>query len=223
MKKNLEELKEYISKLENFKLPDYKEIVQTPLYMEQVVSYIEGILKDISNSDKEVITSYMINNYVKAKIVEPPINKKYNPDHIGYLIAITLLKTSVSMHDLATLIDIDKYYSEDKEKLYNFFKEIHDQTLKNTTHRVKIRLETLEKDKKKFKKNNILEENKTLGYIALRLYIESETSKIIADTLMNKISNDVINNESYNLSKKKGIKYENKKEHKEAKKLANRK
>jgi len=133
MEKNLDSLKDYINQLDNFKLPDYKELVTTPLYMEQVVSYIEGILKDISKN-KEPITSYMINNYVKAKIVSPPINKKYDSDHIAYFIAISLLKNSASMRDLAILIDMDKSYSTDKEKLYNFFKEIHDFFFKNIPH-----------------------------------------------------------------------------------------
>lgn len=237
-KDSLTELKEYIQILENFKLPDYKELSQIPLYMEQVVSYIEGALSPVAK-DKTIITPFMVNNYVKAKIVASPENKKYDKDHIAYFLAISLLKTSCSMRDLATLIELDKEVTLDKQKLYNFFKEMHDEVLKNETHRVKVRLDTIDKDKRKVNarkerskerseesnsqvKNNTKEENLNLAYIALRLYVESETSKLIADSIMEKISKDVLPKEAYESSKKKADKYEGKKEHKEAKKLAQR-
>ncbi len=219
MEDNFKNLKEYIKDLEDYKLPDYKELSSIPLYMEQVVSYIQGVLTPALKEDKTVITPFMINNYVKAKIVNPPENKKYDKDHIGYLIAISLLKQSVSMRDLATLIEMDKYLTNDKQKLYTLFKEMHDEVLKNQTHRTKLRIDALEKNKKKKDKDA---ENLDLAYIALRLYIESETSKLIADSIMNKISKDVLPETALETSKS-ANKFENKKEHKEAKKLSQRK
>ncbi len=218
MEDNFANLKDYIKILESYKLPDYKELSTIPLYMEQVVSYIQGVLEPIEN-DKTIITPFMINNYVKAKILNAPENKKYDKDHIAYLIAISLLKQSASMREIATLIEMDKILTNDKQKLYNLFKEMHDEVLKNQTHRTKLRLDALEKSRKKKDKNS---ENLDLSYIALRLYIESETSKLIADSIMNKISRDVLPLEAYQ-NDKKVDKIENKKEHKEAKKLSQRK
>ncbi len=219
MDDNLTDLKEFIEILENYKLPDYREISNIPLYMEQVIGYIQGVLGPLEK-DKTVITPFMVNNYVKAKIVSSPENKKYNKDHIAYLLAISLLKSSASMRDLATLIEMDKYLTDDKQKLYNYFKNMHDEVLKNQVHRVKVRIETLEKDKKR--KRNKNEENLSLTYIALRLYVESETSKLIADEIMSKISKDVLP-ESVLTPSKKVDKYEGKKESKEAKTLSTRK
>ena len=68
MEDNFANLKDYIKILESYKLPDYKELSTIPLYMEQVVSYIQGVLEPIEN-DKTIITPFMINNYVKAKIL----------------------------------------------------------------------------------------------------------------------------------------------------------
>ncbi len=218
MEDNFTNLKEYIKVLEEYKLPDYRELSSIPLYMEQVISYIQGVLSPVEK-DKTIITPFMVNNYVKAKIVKAPENKKYDKDHIGYLIAISLLKQTVSMRDLATLIEMDKFLTNDKQKLYTLFKEMHDEVLKNQTHRTKLRIDALEKNKKRKDKNS---ENLDLSYIALRLYIESETSKLIADSIMNKISRDVLPAEAYETDKKVN-KFENKKEHKEAKKLSQRK
>lgn len=231
---NLDYLKEYISKLEGYELPEYKALSDIPLYMEQVISYIQGALEPLIK-DSNFITPFMVNNYVKAKILDAPINKKYNKDHIAYLLAISLLKQTASMKDIASLIEIDKYLTEDKQKLYTSFKEIFDEVLKNQTHRLKVRVETISRDQKKKvaqnnKKNNKTEATNTLetrdqllALIALRLYIESETSKMIADEIMGRISPMVFENHDVLEVSKKEAKITNKKESKEAKRLASRK
>lgn len=212
----INDLKEYLKNLENFKLPEYKELSDIPLYMEQVIGYIQQVVAPLDESEN-IITPFMVNNYVKAKIVEPPVNKKYDKNHLAYLIAITILKSCVSMKDLRTLIEMDKYLTDDKQNLYLMFKQMQDETLKNKTHQVKVRLDTIEKASKKKKDNT--EENLNLSYIALRLYIESVTTKFIADTIMEKISVDVLPKEA--LEEPRRIeKIKNKTEYKEAKQLA---
>ena len=223
MEDNFVELKEYIKKIENFTLPEYNEISSIPLYMEQVIGYIQEILSPLCKSEEDIsslITPFMVNNYVKAKIVDAPINKKYNKEHIGYLIAISLLKKSASMKDIATLIEFDKFLSDDKEKLYSTFKTMQDEIIKSEARKVKIRLEALEKSNKK--KQDKMEENADLCYVALRLYIESEVAKYIADSVIEKVSKDVLPSSLFEDDKK--VKHlENKKETKEAKKLSSRK
>ena len=51
-------------------------------------------------------------------------------------------------------------------------------------------------------KNKDLEDRLNLTYVALRLYIESETSKLIADAIMNKLSKMVLPKEVFKESKK---------------------
>jgi len=223
MEDNFLELKEYIEQLENYTLPDYKEISQIPLYMEQVIGYIDEVLAPLSQrkeGSETVITPFMVNNYVKAKVLTAPKNKKYNKEQIAYLLAICLLKKSASMKDIATLIELDHFLEDDKQKLYTMFKNLQDDILKQQAHKVKVRLETLEKASKK--KQDKLEENLNLSFIALRLYIESEISKTIAESILDKISKDVLPSEALKPSKKVNA-LENKKEHKEAKKLSSRK
>ena len=223
MEDNFVELKEYIKKLESFTLPEYNEISSIPLYMEQVIGYIQEVLAPLSKGEEDIsniITPFMVNNYVKAKIVDAPNNKKYNRNHIAYLLAISLLKKSASMKDIATLIEFDKFLSEDKQKLYDTFKSLQDEIIKSEARKVKIRLEALEKSNKK--KQDRMEENADLCYVALRLYIESEVTKYIADSIIDKVSKDVLPMSA--ISKNKKVNHlENKKELKEAKKLSNRK
>ncbi len=222
MEDNFNELKEYIKKLEQFTLPEYNEISNIPLYMEQVIGYIQEVLSPLSKGEEvsTLITPFMVNNYVKAKIVDAPVNKKYNRNHIAYLLAISLLKKSASMKDIATLIEFDKFLSEDKQKLYETFKGMQDEIIKNEARKVKLKLEALEKSNKK--KQDKMEENADLCYVALRLYIESEVTKYIADSIIDKVSKDVLPSDAFNNDRKVN-RLENKKESREADKLSIRK
>ena len=227
MGKTLDNFEKTIKELEDFNLPEYKELPDIALYMEQVVGYIKECLEQFSNKDDSIITPFMVNNYVKAKIINPPKDKKYNRDHIGYLIAISMLKSVVSMRDIAVFIDLDRKSDlyTDKQNLYSFFKSIENESLKNVIHKVKTRTEVFKKanNSKKNKKENFSEdlyEQANLAYIALRLYTESECSKLIADKIMSQLSNEMMPEKV--LNENDIIKIDKRKTLLEAKKLADR-
>lgn len=227
MGKTLDNFEKTIKELEDFDLPEYKELPDIALYMEQVVGYIKECLEQFSNKDDSIITPFMVNNYVKAKIINPPKDKKYNRDHIGYLIAISMLKSVVSMRDIAVFIDLDRKSDlyTDKQNLYSFFKSIENESLKNVIHKVKTRTEVFKKanNSKKNKKENFSEdlyEQANLAYIALRLYTESECNKLIADKIMSQLSNEMMPEKV--LNENDIIKIDKRKTLLEAKKLADR-
>ena len=66
-----------------------------------------------------------------------------------------------------------------------------------------------------------MEENADLCYVALRLYIESEVTKYIADSIIDKVSKDVLPSDAFD-SDKRVNRLENKKESREADKLSSR-
>ena len=227
MGKTVDNFEKTIKELEDFNLPEYKELPDIALYMEQVVGYIKECLEQFSNKDDSIITPFMVNNYVKAKIINPPKDKKYNRDHIGYLIAISMLKSVVSMRDIAVFIDLDRKSDlyTDKQNLYSFFKSIENESLKNVIHKVKTRTEVFKKanNSKKNKKENFSEdlyEQANLAYIALRLYTESECNKLIADKIMSQLSNEMMPEKV--LNENDIIKIDKRKTLLEAKKLADR-
>ena len=227
MGKTLDNFEKTIKDLEDFNLPEYKELPDIALYMEQIVGYIKECLEQFSNKDDSIITPFMVNNYVKAKIINPPKDKKYNRDHIGYLIAISMLKSVVSMRDIAVFIDLDRKSDlyTDKQNLYSFFKSIENESLKNVMHKVKTRTEVFKKanNSRKNKKENFSEdlyEQANLAYIALRLYTESECNKLIADKIMSQLSNEMMPEKV--LNENDIIKIDKRKTLLEAKKLADR-
>ena len=79
----------------DFHLPRWSDIPDIELYLDQVISFLEKYLSHYLGSDNEkevtCITKTMVNNYVKHKVINPPVNKKYNREHIAYLIVIFIL------------------------------------------------------------------------------------------------------------------------------------
>lgn len=85
----------------------WDEIPDFPLYIDQVVSLIEQSLSFLSLSeDDKIITSTMINNYVKHGIVEPPVKKKYTRVHVAYFMVVCLMKKVYSLDEISKLIRI---------------------------------------------------------------------------------------------------------------------
>ena len=48
----------------------------------------------------------MINNYVKHGVINPPVNKKYNKEHMAYLFVIFILKQIYSIEEIKKMIDL---------------------------------------------------------------------------------------------------------------------
>ena len=97
------------AEIEKFHMPRWEELPNIDLYLDQVVTFIDKYLYDYlqyENDEKEnkIITKTMINNYVKQKIMEPPIKKKYNKTNIAYLFVICILKQVYSINDIDKLI-----------------------------------------------------------------------------------------------------------------------
>ncbi len=229
MENEKKNITQYLKDLEEFRLPAYNEFPPIPLYMEQVISYICDCLKTFSGNkdgseDNNILTPFMVNNYVKAKIIAPPKDKKYSKEHLGYLLAIALLKSVVSMKDIATLIDLDGELFKDKKNLYDFFKNIQEETLKKEIHKANVRVETLSNiSKEKLKKGDCSEsiEDLNLAYVALKLYIEAEIKKQIADTIMKEVTENASSKRVIKESKREAN-LNKKKETKEIKKIRHR-
>lgn len=197
MKQDFDELIKYIRNLNDYTLPNYNDLPKIPLYMEQVTTYIgETLMPLFENNASTIITPYMVNNYVKAKIVIPPKEKKYDTNHIGYLIFISLLKTSASMKNLAALIEVDnKIFKSDKSDLYSLFKEIHDDEFKKVLTSVNRKLDVfLDKYNSSEEDDKVKEDkfNLNIANLALKLYVSSEINKLLADSLMSGITKEML-------------------------------
>lgn len=94
--------------INDFHLPRWNELPTIDLYIDQVVSlleqYLTGYIKSDNEKDDTLITKTMINNYVKHNVLKPPVNKKYNREHLASLFVIFTLKQVYSINDIKKLI-----------------------------------------------------------------------------------------------------------------------
>lgn len=84
-------------------LPRWKQLPEIALYMDQVLLVLGGILEPLTTQEGPMVTSTMINNYVKMKLTPPPEKKKYGREHLAMFLMICLLKKALSMTELAVL------------------------------------------------------------------------------------------------------------------------
>lgn len=108
---------EVAASIEAFKMPKYNEIPDVGLFLEQTTKYISGILAPLEGI---TITSSMISNYVKKKLVSNPVKKQYNREQIAYLIFIAVAKTVLSLENIQRLIDLQKQTYE-PHRAYEYF------------------------------------------------------------------------------------------------------
>ncbi|MEG0291396.1 MAG: DUF1836 domain-containing protein [Anaerovoracaceae bacterium] len=114
----------------NFKLPRWDDIPDVDLYLEQVISLIDKWLKPIlEDGEKKVVTKTMINNYVKLKIINPPVNKKYDKLAVASLIVVVILKPVCSILEIGKLIDL-ALKANDRDVSYNQFCEVIEEAVK---------------------------------------------------------------------------------------------
>ena len=76
------------------------------LYMDQVVTYIEQQFKPLYGAKaSSLITPSMVNNYVKSRLLDRPLGKKYYREHLALLMMIVTLKPVASMDDISRLLN----------------------------------------------------------------------------------------------------------------------
>ena len=121
-----------VEDLLNYHCPRWNELPEIDLYIDQVTYILQNNLS-IFAKDKEtpIITSSMINNYVKQDILQPPIKKKYNRQHLSYLFVICILKRLMSISEIGNAIVTMKKIVTVEEG-YNMFCEELEKAIKRT-------------------------------------------------------------------------------------------
>ncbi len=96
-------MKEY--EFAQYRCPRWEELPDLGLYMDQVLIVVEGVLRPLFPNDSVVLTSTMVNNYVKQQVLPPSEKKKYRRLHLAALIAITVLKRVLSVAEIKLVLE----------------------------------------------------------------------------------------------------------------------
>ncbi len=112
-------------------VPHWEDFPDIPLYMDQVTELMERYLDvktEIDNDHRsKMLTSSMVNNYVKMGIMPAPIKKKYYREHLAYLVMICLMKQSLSISVIGLFLQEQLKYM-DIGTFYNLFVDIYRET-----------------------------------------------------------------------------------------------
>lgn len=90
------------------------------LYMDQVITFITRMYEPLYGSATSgYLSSSMINNYVKGKLIPRPEGKKYNREQIAILAMIVALKQVATMEDIRIMLTLRE--GQTIESLYTQF------------------------------------------------------------------------------------------------------
>ena len=131
-------LRKWEKYLNNYRLPQWEEIPNLGLYMEQVIDLLKQYLDYLPPELKEeqFITASTIHNYVRIKVMPEPRKKKYYREHIAYLIVILTLKQSLSIAMIQRLIPMGMSL-EEVERSYSAYVRQHSIAAKYFTEQVR--------------------------------------------------------------------------------------
>jgi len=172
---------DWVTELENYRMPNWNDLPDIDLYMDQVITYLEKQLAIFSkNDDEKFITPAMINNYVKNEIIPRPLNKKYTREHMAHLISVLRLKNILSLMDINKLISHEKL-NKPIDALFDQLNAIQDEAFKETALRVRDSLEKLDND-------NVGKDNEErLSLLALKFALEANANRIAAKKILDEI------------------------------------
>lgn len=115
----MNELNQLLALLQVFKTPSYDKLPEIDLYMDQVLTYIKKNLPPFKETDKDILTPSMINNYVKDNVIKNPVDKKYDKEAIASLIMVANLKRVMPIQDIKSILS----NPNDTEKLYTVYQK----------------------------------------------------------------------------------------------------
>lgn len=127
----LERYEQWLKDIETLHLPRYEELSDIPLYLDQILEYINDGFATLFAFDEVILTQAMINNYVKQKAMPAPNKKRYDKDHMVYIIAITILKQIMNIQYISKGVD-EVLANYGFEKGYNMFIDYVEESMRFT-------------------------------------------------------------------------------------------
>ena len=98
----MEDMTDFRRQLSSRRPSDWEHLPDFPLYMDQVLSYMER--QTVRLDEDDALTASMVNNYAKNALLPRDEGKKYNREHLAYLTFICILKQVMSVRDMDLLI-----------------------------------------------------------------------------------------------------------------------
>lgn len=155
-----------------------EEIPDLEIYMDQLTTYLDKRLSFYSReAEAPFITRSMVNNYSKARLLPPPVSKRYSRIHMMVLSLICQLKRLFTIQDLGRLL---APVSQEKqtEGLYRLFLEAQREVFARTPEITKELLAPRDEE------GDGLEEKSAL---VVQLAVRAQRDLLLAEKLLDAI------------------------------------
>lgn len=180
MSEATDKITEWTGELKEYSAAEWDRMPEIYLYMDQVMTYMEKQLSLFERSDSPLLTSSMINNYVKDGVLSRPERKKYSREHLAMLTVICMLKQVLSIQDLSWLI---KTLMKDArpDEVYDRFRVAQSAALKEVSARVEAAAP---------------QGNAELTRLAIELSVEAHARRTVAERILNELSDEEKNSKT---------------------------
>lgn len=120
------------TEISNYHCLRWHELPDLALYMDQVLNILEKQLGALAcdPADKN-LTSTMVNNYVKHKVIPAPVKKRYEKEHLACLMMVCVAKQVLSLTEIDAMMQAF-YTMGPMEQEYDLFCEVLEQALRRT-------------------------------------------------------------------------------------------
>lgn len=98
--------KAIIDEMLAYRCPRYDQLPAITLYSDQVTDALNYYLSPLWPGEDHLITAAMINNYVKQRLIAPPVKKRYDREQLARLYCICLLKHVFTISEIRSLMEI---------------------------------------------------------------------------------------------------------------------
>ena len=109
------------------RLPRFRELPALALYKDQVVELVNQTLSPFFPREA-ALTDTMVNNYVKLRVITPPVRKRYAREQLAQLLLVCLLKRVLSIAQLRGLLELQRAGGS-VERSYDRFCDTLEQSL----------------------------------------------------------------------------------------------
>lgn len=99
-------VKAIVDEMLAYRCPRYDQLPAITLYNDQVTDALNYYLSPLWPGEDHLITAAMINNYVKQRVIAPPVKKRYDREQLARLYCICLLKHVFTISEIRSLMEI---------------------------------------------------------------------------------------------------------------------
>ncbi|MDD4328260.1 MAG: DUF1836 domain-containing protein [Eubacteriales bacterium] len=130
---NIDKIIEWAQSVKETDIVNWEALPDLDLYMDQVLTYMDRQLSLFQKDEEnKLLTSSMINNYVKDGLIPRPEKKKYSREHLASMLVICMLKQVLTMQNITRLQESE----QDKKVLYEQFSVSQSKALHDVAERV---------------------------------------------------------------------------------------